>query len=290
MSNDTDVEETVEIDLSDKHDEKDHKEDRKKDRKKDREKDRKQDADKDDEKTVRLARKRFARRQWTRRWLAWRKVVAVVLVLAVLLGAAWLVFFSSVLAVDGVRVTGTRVLSADVVRRAAAVPSGGPLATVNLDAVTARVERLPAVKTVDVSRAWPDKVRIDVTERRAVAVVEPQGGGLARAVDEDGVQFRSFAHAPRGLPAIRIKIGVKADALTEAARVAGALPPSLARKVAFVEVRTVDTISLVLHSGRMVRWGSADGSAEKGRVLAVLLRQKASFYDVSVPGQPIIRK
>lgn len=244
----------------------------------------------DDEKTIALVRKRFARRQWTRRWLAWRKVLVAVLVLGLLLGAGWLVFFSSVLAVNGVRIEGTRVISPDVVRQAAAVQTGKPLATVDLDAITARVERLPAVKSVDVSRAWPDKVRIDVTERRPVAVVEPQTGGPARAVDAEGVQFRHFAHAPRGLPELRLSDGAGKDALTEAARVAGAMPAGLARKVAFVEVRTVDTISLVLHSGRMVRWGSADGSAAKARVLAVLLKQKASVYDVRVPGQPIIKR
>jgi cell division protein FtsQ len=244
----------------------------------------------DDEKTVALVRKRFARRQWTRRWLAWRKVLVAVLVLGLLLGAAWLVFLSSVLAVNGVQVEGTRAMSGDAVRAAAEVPIGRPLATVDLDAITTRVERLPEVKTVDVSRAWPDKVRIDVTERRAVAVVEPQAGGAAHAVDSDGVQFRRFAHAPRGLPKIRMGDGAGRDALTEAARVAGAMPPGLARKVAFVEVHTVDTISLVLHSGRMVRWGSVDGSADKARVLAVLLRQKASVYDVRVPSQPIIKR
>jgi cell division protein FtsQ len=244
----------------------------------------------DDEKTIALVRKRFARRQWTRRWLAWRKVLVAVLVLGLLLAAAWLVFFSSVLAVNGVRIEGTRVISSDVVRQAAAVPTGEPLATVDLDAITARVERLPAVKSVDVSRAWPDRVRIDVTERRAVAVVESEGGEPARAVDSDGVQFRRLAHAPPGLPKLRLGDGAGKDALTEAARVAGAMPASLARKVAFVEVHTVDTISLVLHSGRMVRWGSADGSADKARVLAVLLRQKASVYDVRVPGQPIIKR
>lgn len=244
----------------------------------------------DDEKTVRLVRKRFARRQWTRRWLAWRKVLVAVFVLVVLLGAGWLVFFSSVLAVNGVQVEGTRVLEPDVVRRAAAVPTGKPLATVDLDAITARVERLPAVKSVDVSRSWPDKVRLDVTERRAVAVVQPQSGGLPHAVDDDGVQFRQLARVPRGLPTIRTGDDAGAVAVTEAAQVAGSLPPGLARKVAFVEVHTVDTISLVLHSGRLVRWGSADGSADKARVLAVLLRQKASVYDVRVPGQPIIKR
>ncbi len=170
------------------------------------------------------------------------------------------------------------------------MPTGGALATTDLDAITARVERLPAVRSADVSRAWPDKVRIDVTERRAVAVVEPESGGLARAVDAEGVQFRQLARAPRGLPRIRMGDDVGADAITEAAQVAGSLPPALARKVAFVEVQTVDTISLVLHSGRMVRWGSADGSAAKARVLAVLLHQKASVYDVRVPGQPIIKR
>jgi cell division protein FtsQ len=244
----------------------------------------------DDERTIQLVRKQFVRRQRTRRWLAWRKVLVLVLVLGLLVAAAWLVFFSSVLAVNGVQVAGTRVLSPGVVRSAASVPTGGPLATLDLDAITARVERLPAVKSADVSRAWPDKVRIDVTERRAVAVVEPQSGGSARAIDADGVEFRHFARPPRGLPVIRTGDHVGADAVTEAAQVAGSMPPALARKVAFVEVRTVDTITLVLHSGRMVRWGSADGSAGKARVLSVLLRQKATFYDVSVPGQPIIKR
>ena len=32
------------------------------------------------------SRKRFARRQWARRWLAWRRVVALLLVVALLVG------------------------------------------------------------------------------------------------------------------------------------------------------------------------------------------------------------
>jgi cell division protein FtsQ len=51
-------------------------------------------------------------------------------------------------------------------------------------------------------------------------------------------------------------------------------------------VQTVDQISLVLRDGRTVVWGSADESGLKAKVLAVLLRQRAQTYDVSVPGQP----
>ena len=71
---------------------------------------------------------------------------------------------------------------------------------------------------------------------------------------------------------------------------AGSLPSSIAAKVDYVEVGTVDTISLRLRSGKPVRWGTADDSAAKARVLAVLLEQRASSIDVSVPGQPVITR
>ena len=246
--------------------------------------------DDEDEKTVRLARRRFARRQWARRWLAWRRVVVAVLLLALVAAAGWLVFFSPVLAVSGVQVTGSRVLSPDVVRRAASVPLGTPVATVDLDAISARVDQLPAVKSVDVSRSWPDRVRIDVTERTAVAVVQGGPGAPLRGVDREGVLFRQFPTKPHALPMLRMGDRTGTEALAEAAAVAGSLPVGLARKVRYVEVRTVDTISLELRSGKQVRWGSADDSADKARVLERLLGVKASFYDVSVPGQPIIRR
>lgn len=240
-----------------------------------------------EERTVALARRRFARRQWARRWLAWR---GGALLLLGLVGAAvlvWLVFFSSALAVSGVRVAGTDVLTPRAVRAAAQVPMGTPLATVDLKAVSARVENLPAVAHVDVSRAWPNTVRIQVTERQAVAVVDRDGS--LRGLDEDGVLFRGYARRP-DLPLIRTRAGTRSDALAEAAKVAGALPPDLSARVDYIQVHTVDTIALQLHDGRTVRWGSADESAQKAEVLAVLLKQKASTYDVSVPGQPVISR
>lgn len=244
--------------------------------------------DPDVERTVRIARKRFVRRQWARRWLAWRRVVVAVLLLGLVAGSLWLVFASSVLAVQGVRIEGTQVLDPRVVRRAAAVPTGSPLATVDLDAIAKRVRALSAVDSVDVSRSWPDAVRIDVTERVAVAVV--QQGNALRGLDDQGVLFRRYPSRPHSLPLIRMSGHARSDALAEAAKVAGSLPPSIAAKVDYVEVRTVDTIALRLRSGRVVRWGSADGSDAKARVLAVLLKQKASSFDVSVPGQPIITR
>lgn len=241
----------------------------------------------EDDRELRIARKRFARRQWARRWLVWRVVLAVVLTLSLLAGAVWLVFFSSVLAVKGVRVEGAGVLDPREVRDVAAVPTGSPLASVDLDRIAARLSQLPAVDAVDVSRAWPDHVLVDLTERVAVAVVERDGA--VRGVDGDGVVFRRYPSRPPGLPLLRTGPRTSSDALAEATRVVDALPVDLADRVDYVEVQSVDTITLRLRDGRSVLWGSAEESDNKAEVLDVLLDQKASVYDVSVPGRPVIR-
>jgi cell division protein FtsQ len=240
------------------------------------------------ERATRRARKRFARRQWARRWLAWRRVAAVVLVFGGIGTLVWLFYFSSLLAVSGVAVDGSSGPEALAVRRAAQVPFGSPLATVDLNAIKARVETLAVVKKADVSRSWPDQVRIEVTERTAVAVVERDGA--FSALDAGGVLFKSYPVRPARLPVVHMSIRTGADALAEAAKVAGSLPAGLAAKVDYVDVGTIDTISLHLRNGKTILWGSADDSASKAKVIAVLLLHKASFYDVSVPGQPVLRR
>ncbi|MBZ5736817.1 cell division protein FtsQ/DivIB [Nocardioides mangrovi] len=229
-------------------------------------------------------RRRFARRQWARRWLNWKPVLAIVLLLVLVVGGVWLVYFSSFLAVQGVQVVGNERIGAAEVRRAAAVPEGDPLATVDLDRIRTRVEALAAVKSADVSRQWPDQVRIDVTERVAVAVVDL--GGALHGMDEDGVVFVDYTRAPAGLPRVDSPAGAGTEALQEGARVVASLPGDLATKVDHVNLETVDEISLVLRDGREVEWGSADESAQKAEVLADFLDKDWQHLDVTVPGLP----
>jgi cell division protein FtsQ len=236
--------------------------------------------------TAERTRKRFARRQWARRWLAWKPVLVVVLLVLLGVLVGWLVYFSSFLSVKGVDVQGVRQLSAEQIRAAAAVPQGDALATVDLDRIRTRVEALAPVRSADVSRAWPDQVLITVVEREPVAVVEISG--RLQGMDEEGVVFRSYAQAPPDLPRVETGSSTGSDALREAALVVAALPSDLATTVDHVEVVTVDEITLELRDGRLVRWGSADDSDLKAEVLADLLaaRPDVEAYDVSVPGQP----
>lgn len=237
------------------------------------------------------SRKRFARRQWRRRWLAWKYVIALVLVIVLLCAGIWAVYFSSWLEVKAVDVQGTgRYVTADQVRNFARAPLGGPLVTADLGAVRLRVQaNLPAIRTVDVSREWPDKILIKVTERTPVAVVSI--GGELRALDRDGTVFLRYVKAPAGLPRVSSVAGASTEALSEAAKVAAALPPAIGHQVDHVQVTTVDSISLELHDGRTVVWGGSADSATKAQVLIALMKAAphAHQYNVSVPGFPATR-
>ena len=240
-----------------------------------------------DEETVRLATRDFRRRRNAGVWRRVRLVVAALLVLALVGGAVWMVFFSSYVTVRETAVDGNDTVRLDRIEYTADVPTGTPLARVDLDAIRARVESIPAVRRAEVSRSWPHTVQVTVTERTPVAVID-QGAGL-RAMDAEGVTFGGYAKRPRDLPLVRTPPDVEGEALEEGARVVDALPQQVARRVDVVQVSSVDEIELVLANGRRVLWGSAEDSDQKAEVLAVLMKRPGNQIDVSVPGRPTTR-
>jgi cell division protein FtsQ len=239
------------------------------------------------------SRRRFARRQWSRRWLAWRPVLLLVLVVGAIGFAVYGLYFSSWLRLEGVEVSGTSQLSDEEVLAAADVPLDDPLVRVDLDEIEARLEgRLTAVKSVDASRQWPHDVRIEVEEWQPLAVVLE--GASFTFLAESGDTF-TFAQMPKQPPASlpQVRVGSQADrlALEEAAAVVASLDEAVTKRVDHIEVETADQILLQLQDGREVTWGSAEQSDDKAEVLLNLLeaRPQAQVYDVSVPSLPTTR-
>jgi len=207
---------------------------------------------------------------------------AAALVVVLLGVAVWVVGFTGVLGVERITVTGLRALSAEQVRAAAAVPDRQPLARVDLGAVEQRVRGLAGVERVAVARSWPGTLRITVTERQGVAVVE-RGGGVF-LVDPGGYVFQRVATRPRGVPRLTIDgVGPDDPATRSALAALTALPARVVAQIAKIAAPSPESVTLFLSGGRTVLWGGGADSAAKAAALTALLRKPAGVYDVSTP-------
>ncbi len=221
----------------------------------------------------------------------WRAAFFALMAIAIVAGVAWALLESRFFVVRGVQVTGTHLVSPAQVRSAAGVPDGLPLIRVNGAAVAHRVERLRQVQSARVSRDWPDRVLISVTERvPALAVPDSQGYDL---VDKYGVVVESVSGQPLDTPVLKLPAGSQPGALRgdpdvyAAAVVVRELPRYLARELVSVRAPSPAEVTLRLRGGVSVVWGGTDRAAEKAKELAVLMRTHARSYDVSGPGTAV---
>ncbi|NML49622.1 FtsQ-type POTRA domain-containing protein [Streptomyces sp. R302] len=210
-------------------------------------------------------------------------------------GTVWALYGSTWFRVEGVKTSGTAVLTRAQVEAVAAVPVGAPLATVDTDAIAARLrEELPRIASVDVIRSWPHGIRIEVTERKPVLLLEKRGSFTE--VDGDAVPFATVTTPPRGVPRLVLDVAAspslrRFDAdrlLAEAVRVRSELPDAIAKNTRVVRLSSYDSVTLELTRGRTVLWGSAEHGPAKARVLAALMKAtpKAGHFDVSAPSAP----
>lgn len=228
-----------------------------------------------------------SRSERRRRWLR----IALAVLLVVLAGTlAWLVWFSSVLTVRDVEVSGRATLKESQVLRAAQVPQGRPLARVDVGAIEARLSALNRIDTVEVSRSWPRTISISIKER--TPVLWTRINGQVRGVDRNGIAYRSYASPPDDLIEATIESTDPRGRLQTSAAVAavvvdiGEQDAALRREIESVTAGSKDSIELKLSKGRTVVWGSRHDAQRKLQVLEPLLRLEASRYDVSAPDQP----
>jgi cell division protein FtsQ len=229
--------------------------------------------------TVLDSRARFQtpapKRRILRRWW-W--VLAVAGVLAVV---AWVVGWSPLLSVSQVQVVGNHTVSAADIRAAAGVALGTPLVRVNSDAVSARVEALAAIKSVDVRHGWPGTLILDVTERTPIAVMAVSGG--FDLVAADNVAYATVGTRPGGLTLLA---ATAPDVRAAAIAMLAAVPVAFRSQSNTLTGSTPDDLRLVLRDGTQVRWGGSNNSARKAAVVMALLPQRVAVIDVSAPGLP----
>ena len=224
------------------------------------------------------------------------KRLLIVVLAALVALAGVIVVRSPVLDVDEVTVVGTARLAPDDIRTAAGIDEGAPLLLADMGAAARDVEALPWVAEAEVTRDLPGRVRIDVREREAVAVVS--GGDTTVLVDVAG---RVLEEAPAAAtPFVRV---VTPDAppapggaidgdLVEAVELAGRLRVNPAGAVAAVHLEP--SLRLELVDGGVVDLGDAselDAKVEAFRTVhARVDRTCLDVVDLTVPTHPVLTR
>jgi cell division protein FtsQ len=226
----------------------------------------------------------------------WRAAFFALAAFGVIAGVAWALLDSRLLVVRSVTVTGTHTVPSAEVAAAADIPLGTPLIRVNTAQVARRVEGIRQIASVAVTKNWPDRLTITVHERTPVVAVRMTGGGYD-LVDPAGVIVRWASVKPAAMPLYLATVpggALRGDpGLTTAAAVLGELPswlrPAVVSVAATEPAGNASQVTLRLRDGKMVLWGGTDRAAEKGRELAILIRDPARYYDVSAPGTVVTR-
>jgi cell division protein FtsQ len=223
-----------------------------------------------------------------------RRSLAVV-ALCLLLAATYQFWFrdSWLVAVNRVTVSGLTTEDAPRVR-AALTAAARSMTTLHVDRddLERVVKAYPIVKSLELSPDFPYTLRIRVVEHHPAAIAVTDGGRVAVAAD--GTVLAGLAGEGR-LPTITAEGTIQGERLADpaalaAARVAGAAPAALHRRVERVRMRKDDGIVVLLRDGPELIFGDATHTRAKwtaaARVLADRTAAGATYIDLRLPGRP----
>jgi cell division protein FtsQ len=198
--------------------------------------------------------------------------------------------FTPLLAVEKLEVTGTKRINNKTVLRALENQIGVPLPMVNASSIADSLAPFSLVDSFSVVSLPPHTLRIAITERQPICIVT-----VAGLYDPAGVRVGNVGKSDN-YPRIAIVGDPKGSAeFTAAIDVLLALPADLLGRIATVDAKSKDDVSMRLrgNAGQRIVWGDGSQSVLKSKVLAALIKnQKKTDYvtfDVSSPTAPVVR-
>jgi cell division protein FtsQ len=226
-----------------------------------------------------------------------RRRLLVAAILAALLAGFYLFWLrdSSLVAVDQVTVTGLTGDDAERVRVALA-STAETMTTLNVDEVRLRdaAAAFPIVARIEAKPDFPHAMTIRVIEHRPAAVAVADG--RRQPIAGDGSVLDGIA-VEGDLPTIDLAVAMPQGRLgpgaaRDAAAVAGAAPPVIARRVdSFAREGGARGVVAQLEDGTELVFGSATQLAAKWaaalRVLADDDAVGAAYIDVRIPTRPV---
>ena len=207
------------------------------------------------------------------------------------------VYRSSLFTVRRIEVVGASHLTSQRVRELARLPKDATLLRFPSEEVAERVSTDPWVASVSVTRVFPDGMRIRVTERTPVAVVQARNGswlvdGQGYVIAQVGSKDASAAvPTVKDVPELDPKAGRRtgSEVLLNAIKVLTGVSPSLAATVTAMTAPSIDGTALLTRGRIEIVMGEAVDLKIKDQLVWDTLRKRSRMVTVSIDVRNIER-
>ncbi|HIW76114.1 MAG TPA: FtsQ-type POTRA domain-containing protein [Candidatus Gordonibacter avicola] len=238
------------------------------------------------------------------------RIVAVLCVVAALVGGGVAVYYSDAFAIENVTVSGVEHLTANDMTNMANVPANTTLLRVDASGIRERLLKNSWVKDAQVKRVFPNTLELAVTERTIAAVVhvptedatsvkqwaiasdhmwlmpipDPEsetGKATSPKVYEDAAAVLAITDVPY---ATKADIGTYCsdDNVNNALDIVSGLTTDLADHVTKVSAAGPEETKLELDSGVEIAFGKADDIREKERVCLKIMEDNPDVVYINV--------
>ena len=228
-----------------------------------------------------------------------RRVSFASVVLVGLATGGWFLARSSLFALEGIEVTGARLLTPAEIVQASGLHDGQSMLGLHTERVRERIANLPLVRSVRVLRIPTSRIRIDIVERAPAFVLETVESRWL--MDTDGMVL-GVADGSSSFPTIRVDDELSADTgdrlvvteVRDAIALWTALPRTLRAGHPTIDAGALTGLTLD-RPDLVIRFGTVEQLAQKlGSVRLVLDRVRrmgrhVKMLDVRSPERPAAR-
>ncbi|PHJ38807.1 cell division protein FtsQ [Desulforamulus profundi] len=199
-----------------------------------------------------------------------------------------------------ITVNGNRQLSEEEVIQFSGIHRNANIFKISLSEAEKRLSLIPLIKNSEMKRSLPNKIKITVVERKAVALLPVQNGFIK--VDADGVYLQKgqIASALPIITGLQVKANepgkpIESETLPVALNALSQLPRSLVMKLSELNINKAGQINLYTIDGVQGRLGLPRDLEYKGMVFQQVVNSlkqpgnQIQYIDLSNPRVPVVK-
>lgn len=220
-------------------------------------------------------------------------VAALIIIFAVIVSSIQL-YRSGLFNIKRVIVFGNKSVATESIIEACGIDGNDNIISFSTTKLRQKLLKNSWIKEVSATRALPDTLRVQITERIPVAIISH--GSKFYLVDDNSfiiseLQYADGAKVPTitDLPVERISVGGRLmdESLSNAIDCLKSMDPSLAKTITLLSASSVDKLSLYNKDNVEILYGEANQVDEKNKVIKTILsNQGKQVFHIDIRSYP----